>query len=288
MYIKESELIFNPDGSIYHLNLHPHELAERVILVGDPDRVGQVSCYFERVDVRKQRREFVTHTGELHGQRISVVSTGIGVGSIDIVMNELDALVNIDFKTRQPKAQLTQLQLLRMGTCGALQESVALHDLIYSEYALAFDGLLSFYDDPRDADEQAVFEALMQHFVDLPVLPCAYVAKASLPLHQYRGHRGMTLTCSGFYGPQCRRVRAPLMTYDFFKYVQNFRFQNLPILNFEMETAAILALGNMLGHRCASMSVVVANRVTQQFSDNVGNAVMHMIDSLITDPTLFN
>jgi uridine phosphorylase len=281
MYINESELVLNPDGSIYHLNLHPEELADKVILVGDPDRVPMISRYFDRVDTVKQRREFVTHTGELHGERLSVISTGIGVGSIDITINELDALANVDFKTRQVKPIHKQLTLLRMGTCGGLHESVQLDDLIYSEYAFAFDGLLDFYKYHYDKDEQALLEAVQQHFKGLPVLSSAYATKAGLPLDSKRLHHGVTLTCSGFYGPQCRSVRAPLMDYDFFKFVQSFRFNDMPVLNFEMETATILALGRMLGHKCASISTVAANRVTQKFSNNVASAVEGMIEHMI-------
>lgn len=281
MYISESELVLNPDGSIYHLNLHPEELADKVILVGDPDRVPMISRYFDRVDVVKQKREFVTHTGEYNGKRLSVVSTGIGVGSIDITINELDALANIDFKTREVKSTPRSLTLLRMGTCGGLHESVQLDDLIYSDYAFAFDGLLDFYRYQYDGDEQALFAEVTQHFAALPVLSSGYAAKAGLALASERLHHGITLTCSGFYGPQCRSVRAPLMDYDFFKFVQRFRFNEMPVLNFEMETANILALGRLLGHQCASVSVVAANRVTKQFSRNVAQAVEAMIEHLL-------
>ncbi len=281
MYISEAELVLNPDGSIYHLNLHPEELADKVILVGDPDRVPFITRYFDRVETTKQRREFVTHTGELNGERFSVISTGIGVGSIDIVINELDALANIDFKSRQVKSEHKALTLLRLGTCGGLQESVQLHDLIYSEYAFAFDGLLDFYNYHYDQDEQALLKAVQQQFKDLPVLSSVYVTKAGLIMNHEHLHRGITLTCAGFYGPQCRSLRAPLMKYDFFKFAQGFCFKGLPVLNFEMETATILALGRLLGHHCASVSTVVANRVTGQFSDNVTRAVEGMIEHII-------
>jgi uridine phosphorylase len=281
MYISESELVLNPDGSIYHLNLHPDELSETVILVGDPDRVPLVSRYFDRVDITRQRREFLTHTGELNGKRLSVISTGIGVGSIDIVINELDALANIDFETREPKTQHTQLTLMRLGTCGGLHESVELHDLVYSQYAFAFDGLLDFYKYQYDDEEAALIDTINSHFKGLPVLASAYCTKAGLALDKENLHRGITLTCAGFYGPQCRSVRAPLMEYDFFQKVQDLRFNDMPVLNFEMETAAILALGELLGHQCASISTVVANRVTQKFSDNVTKAVEAMIECMI-------
>lgn len=281
MYINESELVLNADGSIYHLNLRPEELAETVILVGDPDRVPLISRYFDRVDVVRQRREFVTHTGELNGKRVSVISTGIGVGSIDIVINELDALANIDFATRAVKATHKSLSLVRLGTCGGLHESVELHDFVYSDYAFAFDGVLNFYRGEPTDQEQALMTAVQQHFVDLPVLASGYATQAGLPVQLEKLHHGVTLTCAGFYGPQCRAVRAPLMDYDFFAKVQSFRFNEQPVLNFEMETAAILALGRLLGHHCASISTVAANRVTQQFSKDVSQAVESMIETCL-------
>ena len=282
MYINESELVLNADGSIYHLNLCPEELAETVVLVGDPDRVPLISRYFDRVDVVRQRREFLTHTGELNGHRVSVISTGIGVGSIDIVINELDALANIDFATRAVKPEHKALSLIRMGTCGGLHESLELHDLVYSDYAFAFDGVLNFYHNQSSDDEQALLIAVQQHFAQLPVLASGYTTQAGLPLSLPQLHHGLTLTCAGFYGPQCRAVRAPLMDYDFFAKVQSFRFNEQPVLNFEMETAAILGLGKLLGHRCASISTVAANRVTQQFSKDVSQAVGTMIETCLS------
>ncbi|PHQ79167.1 MAG: phosphorylase [Coxiella sp. (in: Bacteria)] len=278
MYIKESELVFNQDGSIYHLNLHPEELANMVILVGDPGRVPRISRYFDCIEVVKERREFLTHTGYMGNQRVSVISTGIGVGSIDVVINELDALVNVDFKTRKAKEHLTQLQLVRLGTCGGLQSHMQLHDIVYSSYAFAFDGLLDFYRQTLNKTEAELLAAVTQHFKGLPVLSSAYVTESTLPLAKLDVKRGVTLTCAGFFGPQCRSVRAPLMDFDFFECVQSFHFKDLPVLNFEMETAPILALGHLLGHHCASLSTVVANRVTHEFSKDTDAAVTQLIE----------
>lgn len=276
MSFAPSELILNPDHSIYHLNLHPEDIADTVILVGDPARVPLVSKHFDRIDVKKQKREFLTHTGQLGNKRVSVLSTGIGAGSIDIVINELDALVNIDFNTRETKQNLTQLNIIRFGTCGGLQPELQLHDVIFSEYAFSFDGLLKFYNYHQ---EHALCEAIKTHFSTLPALSGLYVAKAHWHhQHSSLGH-GLTLTCPGFYGPQGRALRAPVFDDDFFKDVCEFRFNDLKVMNFEMETAAILALSRLLGHRCASLSVVAANRVTRKFSDNVDAAIEKLIQS---------
>lgn len=285
MYITESELVLNADGSIYHLNLRPEELAETVILVGDPDRVPLISRYFDRIEVVRQRREFLTHTGEFNGHRVSVISTGIGVGSIDIVMNELDALVNIDFATRAIRPAHKMLSIIRMGTCGGLQEAVELHDLICADYAFAFDGVLNFYRNQLGAIEQDLLIAIQKHFEGLPVLASAYTAQAGLMLNLPQSHHAITLTCAGFYGPQCRAIRAPLIEYDFFAKVKHFQFNGQSVLNFEMETAAILALGRLLGHQCASISTVAVNRVTQQVSKNIDQAISAMIETCL--PAIF-
>ena len=285
MKLKESELILNSDGSIYHLNLLPDELADTVILVGDPDRVEKVSSHFDSVEIKKSKREFVTHTGVYQGKRMSVVSTGIGVGSIDIVLNELDALKNIDFKAREVKDQLTQLSIVRLGTCGGLSEALQLHDLVYSCYAVGFDGLLSFYRQHKNSDEMALEAAVQEHFHNLKSCKNAYPAKATwaLPMDQceVKTHVGMTLTCPGFYGPQQRQLRLPLIEYDFWQKVRDFRFKNYSIYNFEMETSGILALGSLLGHRCASISTIVANRVTREFSPDSNAAIEAMVCAVL-------
>ena len=281
MFIQESELVLNPDGSIYHLNLQPDEIADFIILVGDPGRVPFVSRYFDRIDVIKQHREFLTHTGFLGKRRISVVSTGIGVGGIDVVMNELDALVNVDFKTREIKKNLTSLELVRLGTCGGLHASIALHDIVSTTAAFAFDGLLTFYQQTPNTLETKLLKAAQTQFATLPVLQSLYVATASLPVSSPHFKLGLTFTCPGFFGPQGRRVRAPLAPYDFFEHVQGFQFQDHTVLNFEMETAAILGLARVLGHKAASLSAVVANRITREFSRDKGAATDRLIISLL-------
>lgn len=279
MSFAPSELILNPDLSIYHLNLHPEDIADTIILVGDPARVPLVSKHFDRIEVKKQKREFLTHTGMIGHKRVSVLSTGIGSGSIDIVMNELDALVNIDFTTREIKQNFTQLNIIRFGTCGGLQPELELHDLIFSEYAFSFDGLLKFYNYHQ---EEALCQAIKTHFAALPALSGLYVAKADWNHQHVDLVHGITLTCPGFYGPQGRALRAPVIDYDFFKEVCAFHFNGLNVMNFEMETAAILGLGQLLGHRCASLSVVAANRATRQFSDDMASAINKIIELGLT------
>lgn len=277
--LNNADLILNPDGSIYHLNLHPGDVADTIIFVGDPDRVSKVSNHFDKIELKKQKREFVTHTGYIGQKRLSVISTGIGVG--DIVINELDALVNIDFKTRTVKDTLTQLNIVRLGTCGGLSEHVALDDFIVSQYAFAFDGLLNFYQSNYCKAEQTLITDIKKHFDGLPVLESVYAVESLLPIRANNMHAGITLTCPGFYGPQYRHVRAPLHPYDFLQAAQSFQFQGLSVLNYEMETAAILALGQLMGHRCASVSAVVANRVTDEFTSNMAQSMSAMIEQVL-------
>lgn len=280
MSITTTNLMLNPDGSIYHLNLFPGEIANTVILVGDPDRVSLVSAHFDRIDIKKQKREFVTHTGMLHNKPISVVSTGIGVGNIDIVLHELDALMNIDFKTREIKSTITSLKLIRLGTTGALQKDIAVDQLIISDSAIAFDGLLNFYQLHYSERENRLLNAVHKQFADFSMVNNAYVADRSLTLPIEISEKclaGITLTTIGFYGPQHRSLRAPIIKKDIFTYVDRFHFENKMITNFEMETAAIYGLGNLLGHQCCSVSAVVANRITETVSRDPLAAVKKMI-----------
>ena len=286
MPLQASEFVLNSNGSVYHLNLYPDEIASTIIFVGDPDRVARVSQHFDRIDVKKQKREFVTHTGWLGKTRLTVMSTGIGIGCIDIAMNELDALVNIDFKTREIKQDHTVLTILRLGTCGGLSENMQLHDLVYSAYSFGFDGMLNFYHQQLDTDETKLLDEIHQHFVDLPVTQSVYVAKASSGFAEQYSKRGITLTCPGFYGPQYRQLRAPVIEYDFLKAAQTFGFNDLQVLNYEMETSAILGMGKLLGHHCASLSTVLANRVTGEFSDNTQAAVDAMIEKALDSISL--
>ncbi len=281
MRIAESELIINKRGGIYHLDTRPEEIAHIIITVGDPDRVKQVSKHFDSVECRMQHREFVTHTGYVGNKRISVVSTGIGTDNIDIVLNELDALVNVDLQTRMVKQKLTHLQIIRIGTSGALQKDIGVDDFVVSTHGLGIDNLLNFYlHNNNEEDKQ-----LLQSFVTQTQLhsrfsyPYLSGAGAGLLKHFVDGFsHGITVTCPGFYGPQGRVLRLGLANPQLIDRLTEFTFGKYRITNFEMETAGIYGLGKALGHQCLSLNAIVANRVTKQFS-NDGNAA---VEKLIT------
>jgi uridine phosphorylase len=278
--IPDSELIINPDGSIYHLQLRPEQLAETIITVGDPDRVSDVSKHLDSIEHRVQHREFVTHTGMLGVKRVSVISTGIGTDNIDIVFNELDALVNIDFKTRMVKADLTSLQIIRMGTSGAVNENIPLDSILISAGAIGIDGLMTFYKQKEDIEETLLAEAFRNHIhAVLPtVQPYAIMANSSL-LEQFEkmGNKGITLTANGFYAPQGRRLRSINQADNFLDFIHSFRHINHRITNLEMETAGIYGLGKHLGHRCLSINAIVAHRWLKAFSPNPQQVVEKMI-----------
>lgn len=275
-----SELVLNSDGSIYHLHCHPDDVADTIILVGDPARVPRVSQYFDRIDVIRQHREFLTHTGWIGTKRLTVISTGIGVGGIDIVINELDACANIDFVTRTVKPQLRQLTFCRMGTCGGLSPILSCGDFIFSQLAASFDGLMSFYSATQTAREPAFQAALINHFGEaLGQLVSVSAAADDWALPPAVFKSGLTLTCSGFYGPQGRQLRLPLSMPTFFERVQSFQYDGLCFFNFEMETAVILGLARALGHRAASLSVVLADRVQQTFAEEIDVKIDALIQS---------
>lgn len=268
-FIAESELIINPRGAVYHLDVRPEELASNIITVGDPDRVTEVSKYFDQVEVKRQHREFVTHTGTIGGKRISVVSTGIGPDNIDIVLNELDALVNINFETRTVKPELTRLNIIRLGTSGSLQEDIPVDSLVAGTHGLGIDNLLNFYQHTQNEEENQ----LIQSFITQTGLPSGvgipYVTGAapSLLKHFTEGyHHGITVTCPGFYGPQGRVLRLGIKNPGFIDSLTHFSFGKHRIANFEMESSAIYGLGHLLGHYCLSLNAIIANRVSQTFS----------------------
>lgn len=279
--LADSELICNRDGSIYHLALHPGELAEKIILVGDPDRVAKVSQQFDSIELTRQKRELITHTGEYNGQRISVISTGMSVGNIDIVVNEIDALFNVDFKKREIKSNLTSLTLVRVGTCGGLQADVPTNATVVSSSGVGFDGLLHCYDIPYTEHERALTDAMTTHcdgYAYNRLLP--YICDGCPELinrFSQHGHVGMTATCGGFYGPQGRQIRLKPQMQNFLDLIQQFCYQDQRIVNFEMETSALYGLGKALGHRCLSLCTVVANRVTGEFSRDPGNVMQQLI-----------
>ncbi|MBK7854884.1 MAG: nucleoside phosphorylase [Bacteroidetes bacterium] len=282
--IAESELILNKDGSVYHLNLHPHEIASTIINVGDPDRVGVVSKFFDNIEVKKQKREFVTHTGTYNGKRISVISTGIGTDNIDIVYNELDALVNIDLAKRTIKDNLTSINLIRIGTSGALQADIPVDSFVFSSHGLGLDGLLNFYQLKNNADETAIIESFRKHYPNNGVLPQSYISECSAVLKQKIAEGmfvGITASCSGFYAPQGRVLRLPLGRIDMIEKLNSFKHGTHRVTNFEMETGAMYGLAKLLGHNCCSVNVIVANRIAQEFSKNYEAAMDKLIVTVL-------
>lgn len=286
--IVETSLILNPNGSIYHLGLHPGELAETIFLVGDPDRVPKVSCYFDSIELTRQKRELITHTGYVGKQRVSVVSTGMSTDNIDIVMNEIDALFNIDFQARKIKPEQQSLRLIRLGTSGGLQKEIPVDSIVVSRYSVGFDGLLPFYERSLSQDEadltQVAQYALGQTF------PCRlYASKADEVLVETLTKTfefsGITATCGGFYAPQGRILRAAGSVPNLVERLNAFRYRDQRFINFEMETAAIFGLGALLGHRCCSLNAIIANRITEKFSQDMHKTVDRMIQGAIQ--TLF-
>lgn len=278
--IAESELILNSRGAVYHLDVRPEELADTIITVGDPDRVAAVSKHFDKVDVKRQHREFVTHTGYVGQKRISVVSTGIGTDNIDIVFNELDALVNIDFTTRTIKNQLTALKIIRLGTSGSLQASVPVDSYVVSSYGLGLDNLLPWYLFENTQAEKALLSAFGTQVTINPgsANPTLFSASEALASKFKEGYyAGITITCPGFYAPQGRALRGQLSHPNLLDQLTAFRDGEHFISNFEMETSGIYGMGRILGHDCLSISTIVANRVAKEFSKDSGAAVESMI-----------
>ncbi|OSZ78271.1 phosphorylase [Chitinophagaceae bacterium IBVUCB1] len=279
-----SELIINKSGAIYHLNLKPKQIADTVLLVGDPARVAQVSKHFDKIVYKTQHREFITHTGTIGKRNISVISTGIGTDNIDIVMNELDALVNIDFKIRSEKQQTTSLRVIRLGTCGALQPDVPVDSHIVSSYAIGLDNLMHYYKLPNNADEQFILHEFGLHtrLQNTHITP--YIAEASIQLRKHFGSNflhGITITTPGFYGPQARALRIPISQPNLIDALATFNSRNMHILNFEMETSALYGLGKVMNHHCLSVSTVINNRATKTFSTNMQAAVDNMIINVL-------
>ena len=278
--IAESELILNNRGAIYHLNVRPEELAHTIITVGDPDRVKEVSKHFDEVEFQLQHREFITHTGRIGDKRISVVSTGIGPDNIDIVMNELDALVNIDFLSRTIKPVITQLTIIRLGTSGALQDDIPCDSFVASTHGLGIDNLLNYYRLTNNDEEQQIIQQFLAHTQISHQFSQPYIstAGASVLKHFVDGfYHGITITCPGFYGPQGRVLRLGLSNPDIIDRLTDFTFGQHRITNFEMETSAIYGLGRLLGHHCLSLSAIVANRVQKEFSKDGNKAVENLI-----------
>lgn len=287
-YFPESELIINSDGSIFHLHLKPENLADKVILVGDPDRVGTVAKYFDVVECDVQSREFHTITGCYHGKRITVQSTGIGCDNIDIVMTELDALANIDFTTRTENATHKTLTIVRIGTCGGLQPETPIGTFIASMKSIGFDGLLNYYEGRNDVCDLALEEAFKKHMDWSPLKGAPYVATADIELvDRIAGEdmvRGITIACGGFYGPQGRQIRIPIQDTNQNCKVEKFRYQSplsvqteLKICNFEMESSAVAGMAALLGHRAMTCCMVIANRYEKKMNTEYRNNIEDLI-----------
>jgi len=286
--IPESELIINDRGAIYHLDLRPEELAPTVIVVGDPDRVKKVSAYFDKTEHKRQHREFITHTGYIGNKHLSVISTGIGPDNIDIVFNELDALANIDFETRVIRKELTKLSIVRFGTSGSLQADIPVDSFVASSHGLGLDNLLNFYNyEKTDANKAIVNAFIEQTKLDTAVtIPYAFPGSEMLLKKFGEGfHKGITVTCPGFFGPQGRVLRLGLSSPGLVDKLTHFSFNDHRITNFEMETSAIYGLGKLMGHECLSVNAIIANRVIKEFSKDSDAAVENMIKKALESLT---
>jgi uridine phosphorylase len=278
----ETELILTADKRVYHINLRDEDIADDVIVVGDQNRVQQISSRFSKIEFQTTHREFVTHTGFYNGKRITVLSTGIGPDNIDIVLNELDAAVNIDLDTRTEKENKRKLNIIRLGTSGSLQADVPVNGLVVSEYGLGIDGLLNFYEGWDKVSDINICEAFVKHTEWTAILPYPYCVKSDPNLFKkFAGgnHTGITTTAPGFYGPQGRQLRLNALKPNLNELLTSFSYGDLRITNFEMETSALYGLGSLLGHKCLTVCVIIANRVRKEFTTDYHKSV----DLLITD-----
>jgi uridine phosphorylase len=283
-HFPESELILNEDGSIYHLHLLPEDIANTIITVGDQDRVAKVSQYFDKVEIKKQNREFVTHTGTIGNKRITVISTGIGTDNVDIVLNELDALVNIDFKTRETKSILKSLDIIRIGTTGSIQKHIPIDSFLVSEFGLGFDNLMNFYDVKKSADELMIVEEVVDAFEaksDILLFPYCFKGSSNLKDKFKDLKSGITATNCGFYGPQGRNLRVKPEEPKLLSILQDFNYEGMKITNLEMETAGIYGLSKALGHQAISLNVILANRITNEFSKQGEKKIDELIKLVI-------
>lgn len=281
--LQESELILNPDGSLYHIHLRPEHLARKIILVGDPQRVPMVSSFFDKIDFRFENREIVTHTGTLNKVHLTVMSTGMGPDNIDIVMNELDALVNIDLITRTVKAKHTSLDIVRMGTSGALQPDIPVDSFAMATHGLGLDGLVHFYQHSR-VIEQRMTKVFMRQARWPKTLPKPYIVKGSRELAAKLGkgvYQGITATAPGFYGPQGRELRLSAAYPGLNDRISAFRYRDERVINFEMETSALYAMGKMMGHNTLTICAVIANRMQGTYSKNPKETIRKLTQGLL-------
>lgn len=280
-YFAESELIINPDGSIFHLHVKPEQLADKIILVGDPGRVALVASHFETKECEVESREFKTITGTYKGKHITVQSTGIGCDNIDIVVNEMDALANIDFKTRHEKETFKQLTFVRIGTCGGLQPYTPVGTFVASVKSIGFDGLLNFYAGRNDVCDLELEEAFKKHMNWSPLLSAPYVIDGDKELVDRIADedmvRGITIACGGFFGPQGRELRIPLADPHQNEKVESFVYGDLRITNFEMESSALAGLSALMGHKAMTCCMVIANRVAKEANANYKNSIDNLI-----------
>lgn len=282
--IPPTELIITNEGRIYHLDLLPEDIGDNIILVGDQERVPTISKYFDRIELKRSKREFVTHTGLLNNKRVSVISTGIGCDNIDIVVNELDALVNIDFEKKVVKKDHQILNIIRIGTCGALQKEIAVDQFVLSTYGLGFDGLLAFYNPIYEDDEKALQKAFLQQIPWPNDANEPYFVRGSKILSKKIGkgmHHGITATANGFYGPQGRSLRLKTKIPDMNKFLNRFDYKNQKILNFEMETSALYGLSTMLGHHACTVCAVIGNRFSNTFSKDYKKAIENLVTTVL-------
>lgn len=282
-----SQLIINEDGSIFHLHIKPEHVADKIILVGDPGRVALVASHFENVECNISSREFNTITGTYKGKRITVVSTGIGCDNVDIVVNELDALANIDFNTREEKDKFRQLELVRIGTCGGLQPHTPVGTFVCSQKSIGFDGLLNFYAGRNEACDLELEQAFLKHmgWTGNMCAPAPYVIDASAELIDRIGKddmvRGITIACGGFYGPQGRELRIPLRDATQNSKIEAFKYNNMQVTNFEMESSALAGLSKLMGHKAMTVCMVIANRLKEEANTGYKNTIDTLIKTVL-------
>jgi uridine phosphorylase len=286
MAFADTELILTSEGRVYHINLLNEDIADDVILVGDQNRVKEISKHFSKIEFQTEHREFITHTGIFNGKRISVLSTGIGTDNIDIVVNELDAAVNINPSTRELNDKLRKLRLYRLGTSGSLQADIPVDSLVVSTHGIGTDGLLNFYRNFQEITEDEISESFMAHMHWPKNLSYPYIVPASEKLLTYFNdsdsfHLGMTVTAPGFYGPQGRSLRITPAIDHYNDRLTSFRYNQYRIVNFEMETSALYGLGKMLGHDCVTVCVIIGNRLKKEFSKDYKKSVEKMITTCL-------
>ena len=282
--IHPSELVLNDDGSIYHLMLKPEQLAPKIILAGDPGRINTISSKFDSIECKIRNREFVTHTGTYDGQRISAIATGIGTDNIDIVLNEIDALVNVDLINRKVKPKHNSLEIVRIGTCGSIQESVPADEVVVSSHAIGLDGLLNFYNFEMNESEKELFNQFVTQTNWPESLNKPYLVEGHREFIKRIGkdfHRGITITANGFYAPQGRAIRLSPKFPDMNEQLRKFSYESLNIINYEMETSALYGLSRLLGHHACTVCAVVANRYANSFSKDYKPVISNLIDEVL-------